>query len=52
MFGLFAFAFFVVSAACLQLNQGAYEDLVIAIEDSVPAEDCQNIINNLKVTAC
>ncbi|GLV34560.1 hypothetical protein CBL_09041 [Carabus blaptoides fortunei] len=50
MFGLLSFVLFILSAACLQLQQGAYEDLVVAIDESVPAGDCQTIVDNLKAT--
>lgn len=34
----------------LVLKNGAYEDLVIKISETVPENDCANIIENLQVT--
>lgn len=34
----------------LELKSGAYEDLVIAVGDGVPVEDCKTILANLEVS--
>ena len=34
----------------LELKNGAYNDLVISISESVPSNDCKSIIANLQVS--
>ncbi|XP_060522647.1 calcium-activated chloride channel regulator 1-like isoform X2 [Cylas formicarius] len=40
----------VVTVHGLQLNEGAYEDLVIKIADNVPDKDCRIVLENLEGT--
>lgn len=34
----------------MELKNGAYEDLVIKVQENVPEKDCRNIIENLEVS--
>lgn len=44
------FFLFFGSSCSLQLKNGAYEDLVIGVTDSVPATDCKKLLENLEVS--
>ncbi|CAH0563965.1 unnamed protein product [Brassicogethes aeneus] len=41
---------FLAFVATLELKNGAYDNLVIKLEETVPTEDCRNIISNLEST--
>lgn len=44
---IFAILFGVTK--CMELKNGAYENLVVKIQDNVPQEKCTQILENLEV---
>lgn len=44
------FACLLVSGSCLKLKNGAYEDLVVKVADTVPLQECTKIVENLEVS--
>lgn len=47
---LLVVAVFFGSGRCLEFRAKAYEDLVIAVEDTVPTHNCKAILSNLEVS--
>lgn len=43
------FATFLGITNCMELKNGAYENLVVKIQDNVPQEKCTLILENLEV---
>lgn len=35
---------------CLEMKDGAYDDFVVSISDSVPVTNCRTILKNLEVS--
>lgn len=47
LFGIFAII--LGNTECMELKNGAYENLVVKIQDNVPHEKCTQILENLEV---
>lgn len=44
------FTIFHVRVQCMELRNGAYENLVVKIQENVPQDQCTQILENIEVS--